>query len=220
MSRIATRLIRGDSLAKALRLSQVVTYMSIQAALKSLQGLGVLFPYQPSFTRSPPRRRLFLTARGESHRTEPQSATNVLCHKGLIHAALDRWVLGGRIYGERKTRYLSDLCPPPSEVWEVRVVEPRVQQARLFGRFAEPDTLILTAFHTRNLLGDKGSQAWTDAMADCVGQWAAFVPMLPIFSGASIHEYVTENCDDFPIKICTTNQPKPRKSGPGRIRRS
>src|ERR1039458_6685961 len=140
----------------------MLIYMSIQSALKSLQDARILFPYQPTRTTKPALRRLFLTARAEKERIDRYSATNLLCGKGPIHAALDRWVLGSHIFGDRKIRHLSDLCPPPPEVWEIRVIEPR-PQARLFGRFAEPDTLILTGFHTRNLLGDKGSQAWEDA---------------------------------------------------------
>jgi hypothetical protein len=185
--------------------------MSIQTDLKALQDAHILYPYFPVSTRRLPKRRLFLTARAERERTDPQSATNLLCHKGLIHATLDRWVLGDPIYGDRRVRYLSDLCPPPPEVWEIRVVEPKPQQARLFGRFAEADTLILTAFHTRHLLGDKGSQAWADAMADCVSQWDSFSPSLPLFSATSIREYVRENCDDFPIKVCTAGSQRPRR---------
>jgi len=192
--------------------------MSIQATLKSMQEAGVLFPYFPQNTKRPPKRRLFLTAPAEKARNDPQSATNILCNRGLIHSTLDRWVLGERIYGDRTARYLSDLSPPPPEVWEVRVIEPKTQQARLFGRFAEPDTLVLTSFHTRNLLGKKGSQPWLDAMADCVAQWDAFPSTVPLFSGASIHDYVRENCDDFAIKIASTSAIRPNQTRPGRIR--
>src|SRR5580704_15779145 len=145
--------------------------MSIQSVLKSLQDAAILFPYLPRNPRTLARRRLFLTAKAERDRVDDQSATNILCGKGYIHAALDRWVLGDRVFGNpRKGEYLADLCPPPPEVWEIRVREPR-PQARLFGRFAEADTLILTGFHTRPHLGDKGSQAWISAMEDCVRQW-------------------------------------------------
>ena len=187
--------------------------MSIQSALKSLQSAGVLFPYRPYNTRRPARRRLFLTARAEKDRTDPNSAANILCHKGLIHATLDRWVLGDRIYGDRKARFLTDLRPPPPEVWEIRVVEPKAQQARLLGRFAEPDTLVLTAFHTRHYLGDMGSQAWQDAMNDCVTQWDSFTPALPVFSGKTIEEYVNDNCDKFDIKL-----PSARGTNAGKAR--
>jgi hypothetical protein len=201
----------GDMITTRLHHIWVLIYMSIQTDIQGLQHARVLFPYFPVSTRRLPKRRLFLTARAEKERADPNSATNILCHPGLLHAALDRWVLGDRIYGDRSIRYLSDLCPPPPEVWEIRVVEPKRQQARLFGRFVEPDTLILTAFHTRNLLGDKGSQTWTDAMADCVSQWNSFSSSLPVFSAASIREYVTENCDDFPIKLCAASPQRPRR---------
>jgi hypothetical protein len=72
-------------------------------------------------------------------------------------------------------------------------------QARLFGRFAEQDTLILTAFHTRGHLGKKASRAWHDAMTACVASWERLFPGVPPFSGRGIHDYVSENCHDFPI---------------------
>lgn len=136
----------------------------------------------------------------------------MLCGRAYIEAALARWVSGGRVYWHPKSRFMADLEPPPPEVWEIRVTEPRTQ-GRLFGRFVEADTLVLTAFHTRGHLGDRGSQGWIDAMADCVNQWDAFSPSLPVLSAPSIHSYITENYDDFPIKRVA--QPK----GPRRIRR-
>jgi hypothetical protein len=69
----------------------------------------------------------------------------------------------------------------------------------LFGRFAEQDTMILTAFHTRGHLGKKTSRAWHDAMTACVASWERLFPGLPPFSGNTIHDYISENCYDFPI---------------------
>ena len=192
--------------------------MSITELLRGLRDADMLFPYLPVRTSKPARRRLFLTAHSEEQRTNPNSATNLLCGRGSIEAALNRWVLGERVYGDRKGRYLANLEPPPPEIWEIRVTEPTAQ-ARLFGRFAEPDTLILTGFHTRRLLGDKGSQEWSDAMQDCVRQWEAFLAALPIFSGSTIHEYVTENCDDFPIKNWSSQSTNHQKSRPRGVRR-
>jgi hypothetical protein len=81
---------------------------------------------------------------------DPRSAVNLLVGKGYIAAAMTRWVSGGLVYGDnRRGRYLDRLTSPPPEIWEIRVTEPAVQ-GRLFGRFAEPDTLILTKFHTRS----------------------------------------------------------------------
>jgi hypothetical protein len=107
---------------------------------------------------------------------DPSSATNALVGKAYIVAALDRWVLGEKIYGKKRGEFLDRLKPPPPDVWEIRVTVPAVQ-ARMFGRFAEPDTLILTKFHTRAMLGDKGSQGWNQAMAHCCGSWESMFPM-------------------------------------------
>jgi hypothetical protein len=131
---------------------------------------------------------------------DANSATNLLCGRGYIEAALAKWTLGERVHSDgKKGRFLKDLEPPPPEVWEIRVTEPSVQ-ARLVGRFAEPNTLILVKFYTRQLLGDKGSQGWKRAMENCETQWNKLFPNHAPFSGQSIGDYVTENCDDFPIK--------------------
>jgi hypothetical protein len=87
--------------------------------------------------------------------------------------------------------------PPPPEVWDIRVTEP-TPQARLFGRFLEPDTLVLTNFHTRNYLGKKRSSNWNAAMANCQSVWLSLFGER-LFVGKTIHHYVTENCDDFRI---------------------
>ncbi|HVH74509.1 MAG TPA: hypothetical protein VM755_06300 [Stellaceae bacterium] len=131
--------------------------------------------------------------------TNPDSATNILTGRGFIEAALTRWTAGGRVFGdERRGRFLFRLEAPPPEIWEIRVTEP-VVQSRLLGRFAEPDTLILTKFYTRRLLGDKGSKEWTAGMTACESIWNELFGVEAPFSGTSIHDYVTDNCDDFPL---------------------
>ena len=148
--------------------------------------------------RKPPKRRLFLGPDAAKDLMDPQSAINLLVGKGFVISALDRWTLGERIYGKNRGEFLDRLDPPPADVWEIRVTAPR-PQARLFGRFAEPDTLILTKFHTRSMLGDKGSQAWNHAMAHCDQCWQTHFPGIPHFTANHIRAYVTENCDDYPI---------------------
>ena len=130
---------------------------------------------------------------------DPHSAVNSLVGKGFIAAAMTRWVSGGLVYGDRQRgRFLDRLQGPPPEIWEIRVTEP-VVQARLFGRFAEADTLILSKFHTRGYLGQKGSDAWSGAMTNCAQVWDDAFPGIPPHSAPTIHGYVTENCDDFPL---------------------
>jgi hypothetical protein len=150
-------------------------------------------------TRHPPKRRLYLAGEAMKDFDDPSSAVNLLVGKGYIEAALTRWTSGGLVYGDRRRgRFLDRLRPPPAEVWEIRVTEP-VTQARLFGRFAEPDTIILTKFHTRRHLGNEGSQAWKDAMRKCVATWDDLFPGHAPFNSLNIHAYVTENCDAFPL---------------------
>jgi hypothetical protein len=175
-----------------------LTYISITATISTLEAVGKLTRYVPR-GRHLPKRRLYLTVEALNDLTNPNSAVNLLVRRSYVEAALTRWTLGERVYGNRRGgRFLKRLDPPPSEIWEIRVTEP-TPQARLLGRFAEPDTLILTKFFTRGLLGDKGSQAWQNAMQECELSWNTLFAGTPPFSGNRIHVYVTENCDDFPI---------------------
>jgi hypothetical protein len=172
--------------------------MSMAAYIAKLEGAGKLRRYVPK-GRHPPRRRLYLASAAMQDFDSSSSAVNLLVGKGYVEAALTRWVSGNLIYGDHKRgRFLDKLTPPPPEVWEIRITEP-VVQARLFCRFAEPDTLILTNLHTRGHLGDKGSQAWTAALAACVQSWDDIFEGANPFSGSNIHSYVTENCHAFPI---------------------
>jgi len=166
----------------------------IRARIQKLETSGLLVRYEPRGSR----RRLFLGPDAQKDLADQTSATNMLVGKGFILAALDRWTLGKRVYGKTRGGFLDRLDPPPPDVWEIRVTEPIVQ-ARLFGRFAEADTLLLTKFHTRTMLGDRESRGWNDAMNHCDQCWNTLFPGIPCFTAAHIHEYVTENCDDFPI---------------------
>ncbi len=172
--------------------------MSISAHIIALEKQNKLQRYAPR-SRAPMKRRLFLGSAALKDFNDPASAVNMLCGKGFIEASLTRWVTGGLVYGDaKKGRFLCRLAPPPPEIWEIRVTEPSVQ-GRLLGRFAEPDTLILLSFHTRKYLGSKGSTAWASAMGSCVNAWNSLFPGLSPFSGSTVHAYVTENCNVFPI---------------------
>jgi hypothetical protein len=186
--------------------------MSIARAIADLEAAHEIFPYRPPYTRASPRRCAYLTKEAVKDFNDPQSAVNLLCGPAYIAGALTRWVSGGLVYGDqRRGRFLVMLEPPPPDVWEVRVTEPSTQ-ARLLGRFAAPDTLVLMRFHTRRFLGDKGSVAWNAAMAECEVQWNALFPGISPFSAPSIHAYITENCDDFPLlKPVTPARPRSRR---------
>lgn len=171
--------------------------MSISQEISALEAAGELSRYIPFGSRQPGR-RLFLTREAARALANPSSAVNTLVGRGFVEAALARWTLNQRIVGNaRRGLFLDRLDPPPPEIWELRVTEPTVQ-GRLLGRFAEPDTLIISAMHTRGMLGKRGSAGWNSAMQRCEATWNQLFQSPP-FTGLDISSYVTENCDDFPI---------------------
>ena len=172
--------------------------MSICQKLAALEKAGKIERFVPQKTGRPARRRLYLACQAIKDFNDPQSATNLLRIGGFVEAAMTRWVLGERVYGLRRGEFLDRLRPPPPEVWEIRVTAP-TPQVRLFGRFCEIDTLILTNFHTRSFLGKKGSAGWKTAMKTCVEHWEKCLAGLPLHTGNTIGDYVSENCDAFPI---------------------
>ena len=174
--------------------------MSIHQRLRELEKANppVVERFVPA-TRSPPKRRAFLMGQARSEFNSPSSAVNTLVGKGLIYNSLVRWTSGGLVHGnKRRGLFVNSLDAPPPDIWEIRVTEPRVQ-ARFIGCFAEKDTLVLMRLHTRNYLGKKGSLAWSSAMAACVTDWSAHFSQYAMHHAHSIHDYVSENCDDFPV---------------------
>lgn len=130
----------------------------------------------------------------------PNSAVNLLVGRGPIEAALMAWTLGDYLpdNGAGEAGFIKRLERPPPEIWEIRVTHPAAQ-ARIFGRFAEQDTFIATDMNTRSLLGRKGSQNWKQACASCAADWTALFPTNPPFQGNVVADYISENCDDFPL---------------------
>lgn len=172
--------------------------MSIQKILSELEASNppMVQRFQ-SPSKSVAKRRLYLAGTAIGDFNNHQSATNLLGLKGYISASMTRWVTGGRVHGDKtRGRFLDRLDPPPHEVWEIRVTEPTIN-ARLFGRMCERDTLVITNFRTRQLLGKRGSADWAAAMESCVSQWGQLG--LPLLVGSKIGDYVSENYDEFPI---------------------
>lgn len=171
---------------------------SVTERVRELEAEGRLVRFAPR-SRHTLKRAIFLTDLAQREFDDRSSAVNLLCGRGYIEGALAHWVTGGLVYSSRrKGGFLKRLAPPPPEVWEIRVTEP-VVHARLLGRFAAPDVLIVSKMHTRRLLGDKGSPEWSAAMSNSVRQWETMFGDLQPFSADHIHAYVTSNCDDFSI---------------------
>jgi hypothetical protein len=181
--------------------------------LATLEANGDLRRYVPR-SRHDPVRRLYLSKEALNDLQSPYSAANLLDLRGQIEAALTHWTLNGRVYAddEGEARFLKRLDRPPPEIWNIRVTESDVQ-ARLFGRFIEPNTLVLTKFYPRGAFSPKlkkgkkktpqqkakEARKWRQAMIDCEKAWRKLFPAGELFSGNRIQDYVTENCDDFPI---------------------
>jgi hypothetical protein len=161
--------------------------------IEELEEIGKLRRYTPK-SRFSPRRRIYLANPAQIDFDNNNSAVNKICGQGEIAAALTRWTLGERVYSS----FLKRLDPPPPEIWEIRVTAPK-GKVRLLGRFAEPDTLILTKFQTRDHLGTYGSEAWLKAGKNCAHTWKLLFGELEPFSASSVDKYITEKCDDFEI---------------------
>jgi hypothetical protein len=172
--------------------------MSIYDVIKANEGT-LLWRFEPP-KRMPLKRRLFLTAGARKQLTDKGSVINGLGARGYVQNALVRWVTGGLVHADElgKPRFLKRLCPPPSEIWEIRVTDP-VPQIRLLGRIVEPDTLILTQFHTRTHL-DNPNSGWKTEMPACDSVLAQIFAGEPLMMKTLISDYVTENCHAF--KIC------------------
>jgi hypothetical protein len=173
--------------------------MSIRDLIRHHVAKGALRPARPLSPRAPVKREMYLTVRAQREFDDASSAVNILCGRGYIQRALERWVTGGHIYASnRSKRFLKRLDEPPPEIWEIRVTEPATQ-GRLFCRFAATDCLVLTGMHTRKMLGDAGSAAWTHAMADCETQWNTLFPGLPPHRAEGLGGYISGNFDDVPF---------------------
>jgi hypothetical protein len=175
--------------------------MSTAVALTHLEAAGLLRRFVAR-SRRPSLRRLYLTRHAWDQATNPRSSIGLFGLLGEVEAAMAHWTLGDLVYadGRGEPSFLKRLEEPPPEVWNIRVTQPRTQ-VRLFGRFVEPDALIVTHAVLRGDLSRKGRRSpkkWTAVMNACVASWNGLGLGAP-FAGASVHAYVTENCDDFSL---------------------
>lgn len=177
--------------------------MSINDRINALERSGDVMRFQPQ-TRKALKRELFLVPAVINALNDRSSAVCLLVGRGHIFSAMERCVRGERVYAQGgKGGFLKRLQSPPAEIWEMRVTEP-VAQARLFGRFARPDTIVVTHSHTRSALGKKvvrklPSRHWMSAMKECEAAWNELFPTSDPFTGSSVHSYISENCDDFDL---------------------
>jgi hypothetical protein len=166
---------------------------SIPEQILELENSGKLRRFNP-VSRRPAKRRAFLTVAAQQDYDNLESAVNRTCGQGYIKAALTRWTTGEYVYAG----FLKPLKAPPPEVWEIRVTDP-TPQARLIGRFADCDTIVLTKFYTREHLGKFGSANWVSAMGNCCQSWKLLFGSTSPYTGKSISDYVSGNCHEINI---------------------
>jgi len=85
------------------------------------------------------------------------------------------------------------LDDPSEEVWEIRYLEPK-RSIRLFGRFAEIDSFIVTGCVSRDALGGPGDPAWEEAKKQCQTDWRNLLPAYPAHSAKEFPDgYLTNS---------------------------
>jgi hypothetical protein len=176
--------------------------MSIKAHLKSLEGAGKITRFAAPVPFSS-RRALYLAPELMKELTNPSSHVNFHKAAADCERMMERWVKGDpmniSLGGPGRGSMLARLDPPPSDVWELRVTDPR-PQFRIFCQFAGPDILIATSVENRNLLGEKArgrkrSDAWSKAMYGCTEKCGELLAPFKPFSSDNAADYVTEKCN-------------------------
>jgi hypothetical protein len=117
---------------------------------------------------------------------------------GRLWEDFDRFVEGRLIsvsldtpYKKPKSTYLARLDPGRDEVWEIRSRFPK-RGIRVFGRFAERNTLILLNWEYRERLGGPGSPEFIIEMRKCKAEWRKLFPTYGAHTGDTVNEYVSE----------------------------
>lgn len=172
--------------------------MSIEARCLELENDDSNNPSLLAYTETTSiARRLYLTRSARSD-LNPNGAIAALSLRPSVKVHFDKWVSGEYLLsdGRKRPGFIKRLDEPPPEIWCIRITAPSAK-VRAFGRFLAPDALIVTRLVTRNFLGRKGSQAWTDTCNDCVAQWTSLFPENNPLTGKTFSDYVTGDCDEF-----------------------
>lgn len=172
-----------------------LTYISIKDFIKTHEERGLLKRVAaPSGQRE--IRGILLCPHAHRALYDRNSPIRILGASPLTQVALERWVVGApmlvRFGGKRSDGFLARLDPPPEEVWEFRVTQPR-PHVRALGRFISQDLILVTHIYTRNHLGRAGSSAWTAALNDCVTEWDNLFPDNAPLRGTQISDYISSS---------------------------
>lgn len=174
--------------------------MSIRERLNLAVEQGHLVRYQRASVEG--FRQLYLTAALYDELQNEQSAIAFFGQRSAVSAFFTRWLNGSRLslrIEERTGRNeMARLEPPPEEIWEMRITEPR-PQLRIFGRFVDRNVFVAMFAVNRDRLGNafstpgRKSQSWLGAMYDCETLWNGIFGGAEPFRGATHGDYVSEN---------------------------
>jgi len=174
--------------------------MSIRDEIAFWNNEGHLFHVGPTLPGAPVERLLFASAEVYRLVVGPWKDRAEEYRCGKLLDDLDRFVEGRIVtlalsnpYKKPKPTYLSRLDPPRDEVWEIRSRDPR-PAIRVFGRFAECDTFIALNWEYRSRLGGPGSPEFVFEINKTKSEWRKLFPTYGPHSGATVNEYVSENC--------------------------
>lgn len=150
-------------------------------------------------------RRLYLSAAFARELFEGQSAIGFFEQQTSVLNMFERWIRGKRITvrisGRVPGALLARLEPPPEDIWEFRVTDPR-PQLRVFVMFAAPDVLVVLLARNRDTLGSAGnahgkkSKAWLEAMYGCQTEWRRIFGGASPFRGGKLADYITGNAEE------------------------
>ena len=168
---------------------------------------GELFPVDPVMPDDPIRRTMLASVEIHALLSGPWRNQAMERRCGQLRATLEAFVKGDQIgicltpY-KAGPAYMARLHKPEDEVWDIRVRDPK-PAIRVLGRFGAKNLFVALlwaprstplAWSPRQPLGEANSREWRDAIVACKTKWTKlFRPYEPI-QGASLHDYVSENC--------------------------
>lgn len=175
--------------------------MSIHEMLETLEEEGHLIVY-PAPPGRPMRRRLYLAAGLYREMGDHRSGLKFFGQMPAVQAVFKRWVCGDsvsmRLNDNGHEALLARLKPPPEDIWELRVTEPK-PQLRIFACFAATDILVGMSAVNRDRLGrafarsGRQSKLWTEAMYGCQAEWRRLFGGAAAFRGRQARDYVSKD---------------------------
>jgi hypothetical protein len=180
--------------------------MSIQDELAKLVAAGRLFPLALSLPSDQSVRRIFLSQEIQQLLVGPWVSVEWEKRCYALRATLESFVRGERVtvslvpyeHGEADMGRLD--TPKDNEVWDIRDRKTK-PGLRIFGRFIDKDTLILTNFSPRSvpipgvdkkpLKDHRKSYEWELAIIECMDQWASMFPAIKPMHKDDASDYIT-----------------------------